>query len=266
MRKHNTVVLRLWLPVLIILTVKRDVMKIDRKNIRIILVETTNGGNIGAVARAMKTMGLSDLALVSPCAYKTYECYARASGAGEVIDHAVDHDTLKDAISDVGLVIGTSARLRSLDWPQLPPPEAAQKIAEASCSGKVAVVFGRERSGLTNEELALCSALLIIPANEQFSSLNLASAVQIVSYELMQASIEGAPTAVAAEPPAEQAELERFYHHLTEVMEEIGYLDPANPRLLMTRMRRLFNRSEPSKSELQVLRGVLSQVQKVHRR
>ncbi|OED37013.1 hypothetical protein AB833_25155 [Chromatiales bacterium (ex Bugula neritina AB1)] len=240
-------------------------MKIDRKNIRIVLVETTHAGNIGAAARAMKTMGLSDLALVSPCAYKTYECYARASGAGEIIDAVTSHATLQDAVGDVGLVIGTSARLRSLAWPQLPTVEAAQKIAAASLLGKVAIVFGRERSGLTNDELALCSSLLIIPSNEQFSSLNLAAAVQIVSYELMRAELPDSPLAVAAESPAEQAELERFYEHLAVVMEEIGYYDPANPRLLMTRMRRLFNRAEPSVSELQVLRGVLAQMQKGRR-
>lgn len=243
-------------------TVKCDAMNIDFNNIRIILVETTHAGNIGAVARAMKTMGLSDLSLVAPCAYKTYECYARASGAGELIDAAATHPSLREAVSDVGLVIGTSARLRSLAWPQLPPGEAAQKLATASCQGKVAVVFGRERSGLSNEELALCSSLLIIPSSETFSSLNLAAAVQIVSYELMRVSNSEPPDIVPAEPAAEQGELERFYAHLEEVMEEIGYYDPSNPRLLMTRMRRLFNRAEPSKSELQVLRGVLAQVQK----
>lgn len=233
-----------------------------KNNVRFVMVETTNGGNIGAAARAMKTMGLSELALVRPCEYRTYECYARASGANEIVDAATVHDSLQSAIADCGLVIGTSARLRSLNWPQLSPAEASLKIAVSSVKHKVAVVFGRERAGLTNAELALCGALLVIPTHEGFSSLNIAAAVQVISYELMNVTLPEVADKVAAEPAAPQLELERFYEHLLTVMTEIGYLDPENPRLLMARLRRLFNRSEPSTSELQVLRGVLTQVQK----
>jgi len=207
-------------------------------------------------------MGLSQLALVNPCEYRTYECYARASGASDVIDAATSHKTLQSAIADCGVVIGTSARLRSLNWPQLAPAEAARKITSASSTGNVAVVFGRERTGLSNAELALCTALLVVPTQAGFSSLNIAAAVQVVAYEVMKATMVEMPDKTPAETAAPQLELERFYAHLSAVMTDIGYLDPDNPKLLMVRLRRLFNRSEPSSSELQVLRGVLAQMQK----
>lgn len=239
-----------------------------KKYCRFVLVETSHPGNIGAAARAMKNMGLTDLALVNPCEYKTYDCYARASGADELIDSAVVYPDLASAVADSNLVIGTSARVRSLAWPQLAPHHAAQSVIDMQSGGRSSVVFGRERSGLTNEELALCSVLLVIPTEQEFSSLNVAAAVQVVAYEIQRASLaatehpEGDQHAVNDEVPAEQAEMELFYEHLFDVMQEVGYHDPENPRLLLPRIRRLFNRAAPARPELQLLRGFLSAVQK----
>ena len=230
---------------------------------QIVLVETSHPGNIGAVARAMKNMGLSNLALVNPCEHQVYECYARASGAEDIVDNASVHSGLSAAIASSSLVIGTSARLRSLAWPQLTPKECAPVIVSHCRSEQVSVVFGRERSGLTNEELALCSTLLNIPTAGEFSSLNVAAAVQVVVYEIL-CSTDGEHEQSAAqdEPAAEQASLERFYEHFFAVLERVEYFDPSRPRHLPLRMRRLFNRARPSHSELQVLRGFLAAVEK----
>ncbi len=229
---------------------------------QIVLVETSHPGNIGAAARAMKNMGLHKLALVEPCEHQVYDCYARASGAEDIVDNAMVCDDLKSAISESTLVVGTSARLRSLAWPQLSPRECAPMMAEHTQRGPVSIVFGRERSGLTNDELALCSVLLNIPTADNFSSLNVAAAVQVVAYELLCASREQPVPAQDAEVPAEQVALEQFYEHFFSVLEDVGYFDPANPRHLPLRVRRLFNRAHLSVSELQVLRGFLSAVQK----
>jgi len=237
----------------------------NRNVVRIVLVETTHAGNIGAVARAMKTMGLADLALVRPREYQTHECYARASGAGDIIDNATIHGDLQSALQDSGWVIGTSARLRSLRWPQYDAREAAAQVRQHSATGPVAIVFGRESSGLSNDELARCSALLTIPAENEFSSLNLGSAVQVVCYELMMASLPGqqGPDQMAtAEPVATQRELEHFYQHLTDVMSNVDFFNKDNPRLLDGRLRRLFNRSGLLKTEVQLLRGFFSAIEK----
>ncbi len=232
-------------------------------NCQIVLVETSHPGNIGATARAMKNMGLEKLALVNPCKYQVYECYARASGAQEVVDSARVYSDLSAAVSDSTLVVGTSARLRSLAWPQLTPKDSACEIVSQVTRGEVSVVFGRERSGLTNEELALCSTLLNIPTAGDFSSLNVAAAVQVVAYEILCASMtNSAVDSPPGEPPAEQESVERFYEHLFAVLEQVEYFDPANPRHLPLRIRRLFNRAQPSHSEIQVLRGFLSAVEK----
>ncbi|MEM7256020.1 MAG: RNA methyltransferase [Pseudomonadota bacterium] len=234
-------------------------------NCQIVLVETSHPGNIGAAARAMKNMGLRQMALVNPCEHQVYECYARASGAEDIVDTASVHSQLADALADSTLVIGTSARLRSLAWPQHSPRESAAIIVEHCHQGKVSVVFGRERSGLTNDELALCSSLLNIPTAGEFSSLNVAAAVQVIAYEVLCAAQTGTQLPAAAEPPeppASQQNLEQFYEHFFSVLEQVDYFDPQNPKHLPLRMRRFFNRAQPSRSELQVLRGFLSAVEK----
>jgi len=250
----------------------------NRNSVRIVLVETTHAGNIGAAARAMKTMGLADLALVRPREYQTHECYARASGADDIIDNASVYSDLQSALQDSSWVIGTSARLRSLRWPQYDAREAATKIGEHSRAGKVSIVFGRESSGLSNDELSRCSALLTIPASNEFSSLNLGAAVQVVSYEVMMAAmqpdkgvehlrqetteLDSENVGGAIEAVAEQRELEYFYQHQADVMSLVDFYDRGNPRLLDGRLRRLFNRCGMLRTEVQLLRGFFSAIEK----
>ncbi len=245
------------------------------------LVETSNGGNIGAAARAMKTMGLSKLALVNPCEFRTYECYSRASGAFELLDDALVCETLEEAVADCSMVIGTSARLRSLSWPQIEPHDFTQVFHDAPEGTRIAVVFGRERSGLSNAELSLCSSLVVIPSVADFSSLNVSAAVQVLAYEVRRAVLASeastkaltadeatkkAATIKPGELPASHRELENMYEHLQATLIETGYLDPQNPRMMMPRFRRLFNRSALNRSEVQLLRGVLASLDKMSRR
>ncbi len=229
---------------------------------RIVLVGTTHPGNIGAVARAMKNMGLSDLALVAPRYFPHAEATARASGAEDLLEAAVVTGTLAEALRGCRFVAGASARARTIDWPALGPRECAERLVAESRGGDVAVVFGPEKSGLTNEDLDHCQALLSIPADPAFSSLNLAMAVQIVCYELRLART-GAPVATPERevPLATSEDLERFYAHLEQVMTASGFLDPDNPRFLMRRLRRLFARAQPDQNEINILRGILASVE-----
>ena len=231
-------------------------------NIRIVLVGTTHPGNIGATARAMKNMGLSDLALVRPRYFPDQEATARASGAEDLLDGATVVETLAEAIADCVYVAGTSARSRAINWPCLDARNAAARLHEESANGPVAAVFGPEKSGLSNADLDHCDTLLTIPTDPDFSSLNLAMAVQVVSYELRAAwtARQALPEYEADAPLATSAELEHFYRHLEQVLTDIRFLDPDNPRQLMRRLRRLFIRARPDQSELNILRGVLTAV------
>lgn len=223
-------------------------------HIRIVLVAPQHPGNIGAAARAMKAMGLSRLTLVMPGQFPHADATARAAGADDLLAHAEVCQTLDEAIAECGLVIGASARERRLPWPLVDPREAAGKAALATAPA--ALVFGRERSGLTNEELDRCHAHLRIPCDPDFASLNLAAAVQVVCYELRMA-VDGMKRPAPSEPPATAAELEGLYEHLRAVSEASGFLDPAEPGVLMRRLRRLFTRAEPLASEVRILRGLL---------
>ena len=230
-------------------------------HVRIVLVGTSHPGNIGAVARAMKNMGLNSLHLVAPDApFPSPEAQARASGADDVLEGAVVHRDLDEALADCGFALGLSARLRSLPWPVVEPREAAGLALEKAAESPVALVFGREKSGLTNEELARCQALVHIPANPDYSSLNLAMAAQIMAYELRLAARAGGPVGAAPteHPPATLEDMEHFYGHLESAMVGAGFLNPENPRHLMRRLRRLFNRAQPDQNELNILRGILS--------
>lgn len=229
--------------------------------IRIVLVGTTHPGNIGAVARAMKNMGLADLALVRPKYFPHEDATARASGAEDLLESARVTDDLGTALADCRFVAGASARARTIDWPTLAPRECARRLVEESASGAVAVVFGPEKSGLTNEDLDRCHALLSIPADPAFSSLNLAMAVQIICYELRLATQQADRTAPRDVPLASAEELERFYAHLEQVLTESGFLDPENPRFLMRRLRRLFARALPDQNEVNILRGILASLE-----
>jgi len=232
---------------------------------RIVLINPSHPGNIGAAARAMKTMGLSRLYLVEPQRYPSAEATARASGADDILAKAVVCDTLEDAVADCVLVAGTSARERALPWPLMEAREGAQRLLEEGGGHPVALLFGRERTGLTNAELARCHYHVHIPTNPDYSSLNLAAAVQLMSYELRLAAL-GAEAAGgiarATEEPVSQAEMEGFYAHLERVLVAIDYFDPENPRWLPQRLRRLFGRLRPDRPELNILRGILTHVEK----
>lgn len=230
--------------------------------IRIVLVGTTHPGNIGAVARAVKNMGLADLALVRPRYFPHDEATARASGADDVLQSAAVHDSLADAIADCVYTIGASARPRTINWPTLDVRDAAARIVAESGQGNVAVVFGPEKTGLENADLDLCDALLSIPANPDFSSLNLAMAVQVVTYEIRAAGTLKQPQYVADAPLATSDELEHFYAHLERVLTDVGFLDPDNPRHLMRRLRRLYIRARPDQNEVNILRGFLSAIER----
>ena len=241
-------------------------------DIRIVLINTSHPGNIGAAARAMKNMGLNQLVLVDPQQYPSAQATARASGADDVLNSATVHESLEAALADCDLVFGTSARLRRLHWPQVNPRQFVNLAFSQPNKSKIAVVFGREHSGLTNEEMDHCHYLLNIPSNPQYSSLNLASAVQVVAYELYshyQTSIESDEIRLPQldlsednEPFADMQDMERFYQHLNETLYDIGFLQSEHPRKMMRRLRRLFNRARPDRVELNILRGILTTIQR----
>lgn len=236
-------------------------MSID---VRIVLVGTTHPGNIGAVARAMKNMGLHDLALVRPKFFPHEDATARASGAWDLLAAARVVDSLDAALTGCTFVAGASARSRSIDWPALEPRECAARLLGETGQGKAAVVFGPEKSGLTNDDLDRCQTLLTIPTDPAFSSLNLAMAVQVMTYELRVTRLEGTKSAISSEgrdagvPLASAEELEHFYRHLESALTASGFIDPENPRLLLRRLRRLYGRAMPDKNEINILRGILA--------
>jgi tRNA (cytidine32/uridine32-2'-O)-methyltransferase len=238
-------------------------------NIRIVMVGTTHPGNIGAAARAMKNMGLSDLALVAPKTYPSAEAYARASGADDLLASARVYGVLSDAIADCQRVVGASARLRTIPWPQLSPRACAEMALRDAARHKTAILFGREHAGLTNEELEYCHYLLHVPCDPAFSSLNVAAAVQIVAYELFQAAHAPAEAAVTEEATelATAEEQASFHEHLVQTLFEIGFLHErkSSPSLLR-RLRRIFNRCGLEKTDIHILRGILTAVQKRLRR
>jgi TrmH family RNA methyltransferase len=228
-------------------------------NIRFVLVGTTHPGNIGAAARAMKTMGLTKLHLVEPLHYPSAEATARASGADDVLANAVVHQDLVSALVGCHQVYGMSARLRHLPVPVVDPRQAVAQIQQQSDESEVAILFGREHSGLSNEELDRCQHLINIPANPDYSSLNLAAAVQVFAYELKMSfdpSIEVGRVGEEREA-IDAKDLEHLYQHFEQSLTEIGFLDPENPKNLMRRLKRLFNRADLDRNELQILHGIL---------
>ena len=235
-------------------------------NIRIVLVGTTHPGNIGAVARAMKNMCLTSLYLVRPKTFPSADATARASGADDILAAAVVCDDLAEALQNCHWVVGASARARTLAWPVFGARACAGQAVSEAVHHPVAIVFGREHSGLTNEELETCHAQLVIPGNPEYMSLNIAAAVQIIAYEIHMAS-RADHDAVGSGVVADEAELatvedmEMFYRHLESVMIETGFLDPARPKRLLPRLRRLYNRARPDKNEINILRGILTAVQ-----
>ena len=234
------------------------------ENVRIVLVGTTHSGNIGSAARAMKVMGLTQMVLVAPECEVDGQAIALAAGASDIANNARVVSTLDEAIADCSLVIGSSARSRTLEWPMLEPRECGVKAIEEAKSHPVALVFGRERVGLINDELQKCHYHVCIPANPNYSSLNLAMAVQTISYETRVAWLDSESykgEVKESEYPLNN-ELELFYSHLENVMTETGFINKAHPGQVVNKLRRLFNRARPEAQELSILRGVLSAVEK----
>ena len=232
-------------------------------SIRIVLCQTSHSGNIGASARAMKNMGLEQLVLVSPKDFPSAHASARASGADDLLAHASVVTTLEEAIAPCQLVLGTSARTRTLPQPLINARDAAKIVKEASAKQQeVAIVFGHERNGLSNHELSLCHKHIQIPCNPDFSSLNLAAAVQVVTYELKKATInQGMPhTEEPYDALASHQDMEGFYTHLQQTLEAIEFLDPKFPKKIMPKIRRLFTRAEAEVTELNILRGILTAI------
>ena len=229
-------------------------------NFKVVLVETSHPGNIGAVARAMKNMNMNQLRLVTPKHFPHADATARASGADDVLKHASVHDTLQDAIADCQIVLGASARDRTISWPSFTARESAEKWVNAPQKANIALVFGRENSGLKNHELDLCHFLLRIPCNQEYSSLNLAAAVQVVCYELFIASGQELVSEIGdqgEDPLASAEEMEGFYQHLQQTIADIGFLQPERSKSIMRRLRRIFNRTQLDTKELDILRGIL---------
>jgi TrmH family RNA methyltransferase len=232
--------------------------------VRIVLVETSHPGNIGAVARAMKTMGLTELALVRPKSFPHAEATARASGADDLLAAASLAGSLGEAIADCQFVVGASARVRSHRWPVIDPRQCARDVLSRAGGQRCALVMGPEQSGLTNEDLALCHALVHIPTAPDYGSLNLAMAVQVLCYELRMAflgSVDGARPCEPEQrdaPPATAAELEGFQEHLESLLLRAGFLHPDHPRQLRLKLRRLFMRAELDRNEINILRGMLA--------
>lgn len=233
-------------------------------NISILLVHTSHPGNIGAAARAMKTMNLEHLILVCPKSYPHPEAVARAAGADDILHHCEVVGTLSEAIADAQLVIGTSARMRHLSWPQLSPRACGQKTVDYAKNQRVALVFGREKSGLSNDELQLCHYHVQIPCNPDYASLNLASAVQVLAYEIniaMQACLplsEAMPYDVLATGD----EVAGFQAHLASVLLKLDFL-PKQPRQMLRRLHRLFNRAQLQTQEIHILRGILNTIDRM---
>ena len=228
--------------------------------IRIVLIETTHPGNIGATARAMKVMGISQLYLVSPAIYPHADATARASGADDILKTARVHDSLESALSGCSLVLGTSARLRSLPMPQLNVRSAAEMALTDSGGQDVAILFGRERHGLTNDQMQRCHQLVHIETNPEYGSLNIAQAVQLIAYELRMAALGAESLTLPPSDwiPVDAVQMELFYEHLEQTLLDLEFLNPKQPRKLMMRLRRLFNRSRPDQNEMNIWRGILA--------
>lgn len=235
--------------------------------IRIVLSHTSHPGNIGAAARAMKTMGLSRLALVNPKTFPHAEAVARAVGADDVLERALVCSTLDEALAGTVFAVAMSARHRNLGPEPMQARAAVPDVLALAEEGEVALVFGNETAGLSNDEVQRCQRTVFIPANPEYTSLNLGAAVQLMCYELRLAAFDGQPPVLSkavpfASPRATNDDVERFYAHLERLMVSTGFLDPQQPKRLMPKLRRLFGRVELERDEINILRGVIDAIEK----
>lgn len=231
-------------------------------NIRIVLVHTSHPGNIGAAARAMKTMSLKHLCLVNPKIFPDVNATAMAAGADDILARAIITSTLAEALVGSKIVFGTSARLRALSLSTLDPKKAAKIIAKKAKTNKIAIVFGRENNGLTNEELEMCNYHIHIPTNPEFSSLNIAQAVQLIAYEIKNAVITNI-TVPSKEELANIEEMQNLYQHLEQALTKIRFLNSNNQHRLMAKLKRLFNRAQLEQTEVGILRGILTTINNI---
>jgi len=236
--------------------------------IRYVLVRTSHPGNIGSSARAIRTMGFTRLELVSPARFPDAEANALAAGADDVLGNAGIHEGLVESLAGSRLVLGLSARRRGINLPEISPREAAvQALAAAARGDEVALVFGNERTGLENDELARCHAMVRIPSVDDFSSLNLSQAVQVMAYELRVAMLGDVPTfePVQDEPPADAAQMEQFYTHLLQTLDDIDFHKGRAPTTVMLRLRKIYQRIQLDERELRLLHGILADTQRMAR-
>ncbi len=238
------------------------------EGLRVVLVETSHPGNIGAAARAMKVMGLQHLVLVNPRFFPHPEATALASGAEDILRAAQVTTDLATAVQGCHKVYGTSARDRRIQWPVLDARDAAVEMAQELAGGNCALVFGRERTGLSNEELDHCQVLVNIPTAELYHSLNLGQAVQVLAYELHMAVLQAEPdrcsniVELAEEGPAPMEDMEGFYGHLESVLRKSGFLQEIRATRMMRRLRRLYDRARPTANEVNILRGILTEIER----
>ncbi len=233
--------------------------------VRIVLIDPSHPGNIGSVARAMKNMALSDLVLVRPRFFPHPDCAVLAAGADDVIAGARVVQSVQEAVADCGLVAGTTSRPRHLNWEFLTPRDLAAQVAALAPQTRAALLFGSERYGLANEDLDVCHVLVRIPANAEYCSLNLAMAVQLLSYELLVARTHPTSLTQVERPLANGQQMELMYEHLARVMDVVGFEDRNGEGHLMTRVRRLFNRAQPDQNEINILRGLFTAIEGTHR-
>lgn len=242
---------------------KKVLLTDSLNSVKIVLVGTTHPGNIGAAARAMKNMGIKSLSLVQPKEFPSDIAIYRSKAAKDILEHAQVFNTLEEAISDCELVIGTSARGRKVPWPILNPKEAAEEVSRSSSHHKIAIIFGREDRGLTNEELGLCNLHVNIPTDPDYSSLNLAQAVQILVYEIRQAILgEQEDKDYWDVELANNDQTELLINHMDELMQQVEFYDVDNPRKLLLRVRRFFKRSRIDVMETNIFRGLFATIQK----
>ena len=238
------------------------------ENIRIVLVNTKHAGNIGSTARAMKTMGLSCLYMVDPAAeFPSEQATVLASGATDVLEKAKVTETLKKAVEECAFIVGVSARIRGISLPVYMPADSAKQILNENSANKVALVFGREDRGLTNEELRLCHQQVFIPAVDAFKSLNLAASVQILAYELRKTVLqknkmqEVVPLKNTGHPMANAGQMEYFYEHLYRTLDNVDFFIHSNPEKIMSKIRKIYGKARPDQEEINILRGILTAIQ-----